>query len=181
MPTLHKYWLSFFLRGVVAIVFGFIALFNPGLGLELLIFIVGLFLMLDGIIALIVGVFGKSFLFVLEGLVGLCLGFGTYFYTPEALTVFVVLVSIWAVVTGLLEIVMAFEIRRHVSGEIWLLLSGLISVIFGFLIFINPSLFAYALGLVIGIYAIMFGVFFIALSLRVKNHRAVVKRRKRRG
>lgn len=180
MPALHKYWLSFFLRGIVALIFGFIAVFNPGLGLELLVLIVGIFLMLDGVIALIVGLFGKSLLFLLEGLVGVALGLGIYLYTQQALTVFVVLVSIWAVVTGLLEIITAFEIRRHVANEIWLLLSGLISVIFGFLIFVNPALFAYALGIVIGIYAIIFGVFFVALSFRIKNYRMVKPRQRRR-
>jgi hypothetical protein len=47
--------------------------------------------------------------------------------------------TIWAIATGLLEIVGAIRPRREIKGELWLMLAGVISVGFGVLASARPG------------------------------------------
>jgi len=82
----------------------------------------------------------------------------------------VLLIGAWAVLTGVLEIIVAIRLRRDWANEIWLLLSGLLSIIFGVLIFRFPGTGALAIAWIIGIYAIVFGVLFVILGFQLRSH-----------
>ena len=65
------------------------------------------------------------------------------------------LIAAWAVLTGILEIVTAIDLRKVIENE-WLLgLSGLASVVFGVILAIRPGAGALALIWLIGGYAIV--------------------------
>jgi uncharacterized membrane protein HdeD (DUF308 family) len=81
------------------------------------------------------------------------------------------LIGIWAIATGLLEVIAGIELRKHVANEIWLLFVGIVSILFGILVFVNPLISGIAITFVLGIYAVMFGVMLIALSQAVKNYK----------
>jgi len=79
------------------------------------------------------------------------------------------LIAGWAIVTGVLEIVAAIQMRKHISGEWLMVLSGLASVVFGVLLVINPGVGALAVVWIIGAYAIVFGILLIALGFRLRG------------
>ena len=56
-----------------------------------------------------------------------------------------------------------------IEGELWMILSGILSVLFGVLVAMNPFSGAFAIGLIIGIYAVMFGIMLIAFSFGLKK------------
>lgn len=170
MRELHKQWKGLLVRGIIAILFGFLAIFSPGLGLQLLVLLFGAFALVDGVVAFFVGLSSKSWAFILEGIVGVLVGLYVFFYTVDAIVVFLLLIAIWAFVTGIIEIIAAIELRKYVANEIWLVCVGIISVLFGVLVFVNPVVSAVAIAFVIGVYAVLFGVFLVALSFRVKDY-----------
>lgn len=181
MKELHNQWKGILVRGIIAIIFGIIAIFSPALGLELLVLLFGAFALVDGIVAFFVGFSSKSWLFVLEGIVGILVGLFVFFNTVSAIVLFLLLIAIWAVVTGLVEIIAAVELRKHIANEIWLFCVGIISVLFGIMVFVNPIISGVAIAFVIGVYAVFFGVFLIALAFRVKDYspaRSSSKRKK---
>ena len=75
------------------------------------------------------------------------------------------------------EIIAAIELRRHIVDEIWLLMLGIISILFGIVIFVNPLISAIAISVVIGVYAILFGIFLAALAITVKPYTSKSRRR----
>src|SRR5258708_6148807 len=75
-------------------------------------------------------------------------------------------------IAGIAEIVQAVELRRIIRNEWLLVLSGIASVIFGILLFLFPGAGALEVVWLIGIYAIIFGILFIALSLRLYSARS---------
>ena len=80
-------------------------------------------------------------------------------------------IAIWAILTGVLEVVMAISLRREIENE-WLMgLEGALSVLFGVVLAVLPGVGLLSLVWLIGIYAIVFGVALIVLSFRVRNHR----------
>lgn len=176
MKDLHKHWKSIFARGIISIIFGLIALFLPALGFELLVLYFGAFALIDGLIAFLVGLHANSAILIFEGIVGIIIGTYIFFFTVQALVIFLVLVAVWAMGSGILEIIAGVELRRHIKDEIWLLFVGVVSIIFGFFVFINPIISALAITFVIGIYAIIFGTFLTALAYRVKGNKPSSKR-----
>jgi uncharacterized membrane protein HdeD (DUF308 family) len=80
----------------------------------------------------------------------------------------VVLIAAWALVTGILEIVAAVRLRKVIRGEWLLALTGVASILLGALLIAMPLTGALALALLMGAYALVFGVLLIALAFRLR-------------
>jgi uncharacterized membrane protein HdeD (DUF308 family) len=81
----------------------------------------------------------------------------------------VYLISGWALVTGILEIVAGLRLRRYVAGEWLLTVSGIASIILGFLMVIIPLTGAITIAYWVGLYAFLFGALLIALGFRLRT------------
>lgn len=137
----------------------------------------GAFALVDGAFALVAGIAGAAktenwWWLLLEGAFGVLIGILTLVQPAAMGAAWLLLIAAWALVTGIFEIVTAIRLRKVIEGEFWMILSGLFSVIFGILVFISPRSGAFAVGLITGIYALMFGVTLIMFAFRLKKHRA---------
>ena len=172
---LARTWWMFLIRGVLALIFGVVAILSPATAFISLVLIFGAFAFVDGVFALIAGITAKSenwLWLILEGVIGLFIGVVTLIQPVAMGEAWLILIAVWAIVTGIFEVVTAIRIRKLIEGEFWMILSGLISFAFGVLVLLNPMSGAVAVGFIIGIYAVMFGATLIALSLRLRRHAA---------
>jgi uncharacterized membrane protein HdeD (DUF308 family) len=83
----------------------------------------------------------------------------------------VMLIGAWAIMHGIFEIAGALRLRREIDGEWMLILGGFVSVLFGVAALVFPAEAAVALIWVVAVYAILFGIFMIALAIRFKGLR----------
>ncbi len=172
---LARNWWMFLIRGVLALIFGVVAILFPATAFISLVLIFGAFAFVDGVFALIAGITAKSenwLWLILEGVIGIFIGVLTLVQPAAMGEAWLILIAVWAIVTGIFEVVTAIRIRKLIEGEFWMILSGVISFAFGVLVLVNPMSGAVAIGFIIGIYAVMFGVTLIALSLRLRRHTA---------
>lgn len=110
------------LRGVFALVLGILALIWPGVTFTTMIIFLGAYLFIDGLFAIVGAVGARKTsdnwgLFLLSGLLGVLLGILTLvnpFVTGAAL---IYLVAFWALLAGLLEIILAIRLRKVITGE----------------------------------------------------------------
>jgi len=174
LDVLSRNWWTFAVRGVAAVIFGILALAMPGIALVVLVFLFGAYAFVDGVFALIGAVREAEahnrwahLLFV--GIFGILVGAITFFFWQITAFALLYLVAAWAVVTGILELVGAFELRRHLPGDLWWVLAGLASIAFGVLLILRPLSGALAVVWIIGIYAIVFGGFLIGLAFRLRG------------
>jgi uncharacterized membrane protein HdeD (DUF308 family) len=174
LNLLARRWWLVVLRGVAAIIFGILAITLPGITLATLIILFGAYAFADGIFAVIHAIGGGDeresvWLLLLEGLLGIGVGLITFFEPGLTAIALLFYIAAWNLATGVLEIAAAVHLRKQVSGEFWLLLGGLCSIVFAVILMAYPSAGALALIWVIGIYALLFGVFLLALGFRLRG------------
>lgn len=167
-------WWALVLRGVVAILFGVLALTAPAAGLVALVVMWGVYALVDGVFTLVVAAHSaranRSWgWMLLSGLASIATGVATFAWPGITAMVLLLLIASWAIVTGITEIAAAIELRHQISGEWLLAASGVLSILFGALLFANPGSGALAVVWIIGVYAILLGVLFVVLG--VKLHR----------
>lgn len=174
LGDLRRNWGWIVVRGAVAVLFGVLALAWPGITLAALVIVWGAYALADGVLALIaawrVRDQGRPFWsLVLVGLLGIVAGVLTLWWPAITALVLLMVIAVWAIVTGIFQIVAAIRLRKLIEGE-WLLgLSGLVSVIFGMLMVASPRAGALAVLWIIALYAIAFGVLLIVLGVRLKS------------
>lgn len=175
LQLLARNWWLVVLRGVLAIIFGVMALVWPLPTLEALVILFGAYVLVDGIFELISAISGREeeqwWLGLLEGVLGIAAGILTFLWPNVTGLVLLYFIAAWAILTGVLAIFSAIRLRREIEGEWFLGLSGLLSVIFGVLLFFFPTGGAVAVIWLIGSYAILFGVLLVILGLRLRGWR----------
>jgi uncharacterized membrane protein HdeD (DUF308 family) len=181
IKTISKYWWVFTLRGVIAIAFGLATLLWPALTLGVMVLLFGFFALFEGGLT-IVNSFKKGdekggWTFLLEGLVGLlaCVivllgaSIGSMLWPRVAAVMLVYYIAGWAILSGLFKIITAIRIRTEVEGEWVLGLSGLISILVGLILILRPGTGVLAVAWLIGIFAIILGIFELFLGLKFRE------------
>jgi uncharacterized membrane protein HdeD (DUF308 family) len=172
--VLARNWGWVALRGLVALLFGLLTLFNPGLTLATLVLLFGAYAFVDGIF-MVVGAIAKRadqprwVAWLIGGLIGIAAGIVTFFMPSLTAAALLGVVAAWAILMGVAEIVAAIRLRKVITGEWALVLAGTLAVAFGILLIARPVAGALALVLWIGAYAIIAGVLLITLAFRVRN------------
>lgn len=174
LQTYTRNWWMVLLRGIFAVLFGILAILLPGTALLTLILVFGVFVFFDGILALVAAFRAaehrRNFgLLVIEGILGIIVGLISILRPGSAVQGLVIAIAVWAVLSGISEIVQAVEMRRQITNEWLLILGGIASVVFGVLLFLFPGAGVLTLIWIMGIYAIFFGFTLIGLSLRLRN------------
>ena len=164
--ALQSYRRMFLIRGIIAIVFGVLALvLSPGITLTFLVYLFGAYALISGVAAVATALrYTKEegwALLLVEGILGILAGVVAFVWPGITAFVFLFLIAAWAIVTGIMEIVGAFVLPLG-AGREWLLgLAGVVSIIFGALLVYRPVAGLVALVWLIGIYAIVFGILYI--------------------
>ena len=81
-----------------------------------------------------------------------------------------VLIAAWAIATGIMQVWGAIKLRKEIEGE-WLLgLSGSLSILLGVVLLLQPAAGAVAVVWWIGAFAILMGIAYVGLALRLRKH-----------
>jgi uncharacterized membrane protein HdeD (DUF308 family) len=167
-------WWALLLRGLVAIIFGVLTFVLPMMSLRVLVILFGTFVLVDGMLGVWIAIAGRKeyrdwWALLLWGLVGIGVGILTV-AAPGVTTIALLLfIAVWAVTTGVLEIVIAIRLRRDIEGEWMLIAGGLLSVVFGVLLMVQPEAGALAVIWLIGAYAVSFGLVLVILAIKLRG------------
>lgn len=160
-------------RGILAVVFGVIALLWPGIT-------VGAFVILFAFYAFTAAandavrafssdragpVFGWLLLAVLSAVAGV-----TALTWPGITALAITLwVGAWALVTGAVEVGMAFQGGESAGERTMFALTGLVSVALAFALFVRPDVGAVSLATVFGLFSLIYGASGIVLSFQLRR------------
>lgn len=174
VDVLFRSWWVILLRGIIAIAFGVLSWVWPQISLATLILLFGIYAFADGVLGIwtAAATYKKNeswWVVLLWGLVGIGVGIITLLEPGITALALLFYIAIWAIATGILEIVAAIRLRVEVEGEWLLILSGIASAIFGIMLIAWPGAGALALIWLIGTYAILFGVLISVLAFRIRS------------
>lgn len=173
--NLASHWWILMVQGILAILFGILAVFWPSLTLTVFVYMFGIYILIAGVVGLIQGLLsiGRGKTWILPLLLGLLqLGIGLYLVRHPAVSfgVLILLAGSVFVVYGIFGIVAALADKSGSSTNKTLgVIAGLVSLLAGILLFFQPAAGGTAFVWVIGLFSLISGPIWIALSLDVKS------------
>lgn len=165
-------WWTLAARGALAILFGIVALVWPGITLQVLVVVLGVFLIVDGIFAAVFAInapSGARTPFVIEAITGIGLGLIALVWPDATLLILTLLVGAWALVRGLFTVFGASQLPADRPGKGWVIAGGVLTALFGVLVLLWPISGAFAMAIVAGCYAIAIGILLIVAAWGVRR------------
>lgn len=172
--VLSEKWWVLLLRGLISVAFAVLIWMQPAITLKALIILFGAFAFVDGVLGVWTALSSRKdrnnwWLLMLWGLVGIGIGIITFVAPGVTALALLFYIAIWAIVTGVLEIITAVRLRKEIEGE-WLLgLAGLVSLVFGILLIAHPGAGILAVLWLLAAYALILGVLMIILAFKVRS------------
>jgi len=160
--------------GVIAILFGVLALFWPGLTVGLLIVLFGVFVLVWGIVGLIVSLstISTDKFWWLELIFSLlAVGLAVYLLRNPvaAATIFVFFIGLTFLVRGVVDILEGlFDEKRNGGNRVLGIALGAIGIIAGVITLTYPVTAGLAVVWIIGLYAVLYGSLIIAFAFRAQ-------------
>jgi uncharacterized membrane protein HdeD (DUF308 family) len=167
-------WLTFLINGIIALVIGFLLLFVPQDTILTITRYFGILLLVAGGVLLIVAIRNLRAdqpyaILLIEALAAILIGFLLIFYTRQGLELFVILIGIWALIIGIVQMIISLKLRDKMTNYSLLLVNGFLTAVLGVLLFFNPFATLVILGYVVGILALFVGALLIYFSLKLKG------------
>jgi uncharacterized membrane protein HdeD (DUF308 family) len=168
-------WWAFMLRGVLAAVLGLCALIWPNVSLAVLIALVGIYCLADGAAGLF-GVWraserGSN---LLQALLGVVVGVVLLFWPGASIRTLLVVFGVWALFTGISQIVAARRDDVEGSDRSVMTTIGGIAAAVGVILIVWPGTGVVAISWFIAIVALLLAALLIWLALRLKRLQARV-------
>ena len=172
--ALDRTWWLPVLRGVVLLILGMLMLVQPLWSVTALVWIFGIFAILDGLIAIAQWFANRkepgSGWFLLSGVIGLAIGVIVVVWTPETAQVLFYLIAGWVLILGILGIIAAVVLyRARDFGWYWVLTFGLVNFLFGLLLLTHPQTVVKVVVVLLGLFAFVGGVVLVVSGFATKH------------
>ena len=178
-----RIWKLLALRGAVAIVFAFVLLVWPDIGLRAMVTVVGAFAIASGFTsgvaayALPAAAKKQRVWLALNSLVGLVVGTAVLVWPDLSATALLYAIAIWAIAEGAIELVAAIVLPLSGTRAVLLAVNGIVLAAFGVVMFVEPGDGAIALLALVAAFALVRGTFDVALAVELRRVLGDLKKR----
>lgn len=173
--TARQVWYWPVLRGVLAIIFGIVALSWPDKTAAVIIWVVGIFAVVDGVVEIVEGIRRRgtgngTAVLVTMGVLSLAVGVVLLVWPGKTAIVLTWIVGFWAVVYGLFQTVASLDLRKVPgSGWGWGVVAGLLGIVFGLLVLLNVNAGLVSIVWLLALFAIVWGVMLVAFGFQIRS------------
>jgi uncharacterized membrane protein HdeD (DUF308 family) len=175
MKTLfQKNWWFLTLNGVLLIIFGLLAVFNPKTTIENLMKFFGIVIIIAGVIFIILGSISskekkKNILLLAAGILNVILGILIMVFPESTLQITMRLIGIWAILVGLYQLISYLGMSKEQRSNSLYLLSCFFSIILGLIMIFVPLTTAAFITILIGLFALAAGIFLLMASFGIRK------------
>ena len=164
---------SLIARGFLALAVGIIALAWPGVTVFALVVLFAVYAFiaagLQAMRAFSSAKAGPVIGHLLLALVDIAAGVVALTWPGPTALVLVLIVGIWAIIAGLVEIAAAFQAGEQAGTRALFVLGGLVSVAFGVVLCARPHMGAIALALLFGLFNLIAGIWMIVQGIELRR------------
>lgn len=173
MENIGLDWRWVLTRGILGISFGILVLLFPAAALWSVSVLFAFYVAVDGVMALTASwaarnESGWGFL-LFEGIIGIVAGCVAIVFPGVALMTMILLMSAWALGSGVAKLYGAFTHRDRFASPMLLGLAGLVAVVFSVFMLLWPIGGAVVLLTTLAVYSFVFGCFLTAWSFRLRQ------------
>ncbi len=170
-------WWYFLLRGLFLIIAGAFLVFKPGMSAAAFTQVIGAFMLVDGLLAIVSGFTGNTetrLWTILRGILVALIGW-IVFSRPALVAGFAVstllyIIAAIVLIGGILEVLAALKGKKSSSKQPSLL-GGALLIAFGLLLLFAPMAFGLLIVRIIGGVAILIGIILLFLALKTRKLR----------
>lgn len=170
---LSRNWWVLLLLGLLAIMFGLLALLSPLGAAAMLTLWLGVLAIAEGVVVLAGAIRGSAPVSrgwaVFYALVSLAFGIMATLDPLNMAGTLLLLVAVWLAISGIYRIVFAIRVRKRARHEWLLILSGLLAVLMGVLFALYPLSGLVVTTLWIGASALIYGVLQVVAAFRLRR------------
>jgi uncharacterized membrane protein HdeD (DUF308 family) len=160
------------IRGIVAVLFGILVILWPGPTVVALVFLFGIYAIIDGVTSIVQYIRHKesrSAWQIVGGIVSVLAGIVALVWPDITALVLAIVIGVWAVILGVSQIALAFEVKKTVRRWWLWLVTGIVTTLFGLLIVIFPGAGILSLLGLLSAFAIVTGALLIASGIELRR------------
>ena len=179
---LARTWKMIAANGVAAILFGFVLVLWPDIGLTTIVAVVAVYALVRGVLSGIAA-FSVPLLrnerawLVLEAVIGTAIGVVLIVWNDISAKALLYVVAGWALAIGILMLITALELPMSGGRRLLLALNGLVAGAFGAVMFAEPDVGAVAVVALIAAFFIVVGVMHVGFALDLRSIASDVRSR----
>ena len=187
---IDKHWFVFIIRGAMAAIFGFLALFSTNTELEIVNSVIVVFLLLMGIIDSISALYASLkkhgwFNSVIDALIDVAAALALLFFAKDSLVNTLIIIAVYTIVSGLIDIFHGFLSTVDPTDRFIRVLAGIVGCVMGAVILnageFELMTFVRFFGvymLVVGVTSLVYGVHNRSQDIEDRVARSEAKRKK---
>jgi len=184
--TLHRVWIEILIAGLSAFLFGVAILAFSAMPLFTLIWAFAFYMFIKGL-SLSIGA-GRTkrkesyWHFLLAyGIVNMVTGIVSANYPNLTILILGFIVSVNLLFSGILQLIMAFHLRKEIPREGWLIVSGGITLTAGVYIYIIPRVSSTTILFLIAVASLVLSVYLVLLSIAARNWNSSIEETRERA
>ncbi|MFZ2529823.1 MAG: HdeD family acid-resistance protein [Rhodococcus sp. (in: high G+C Gram-positive bacteria)] len=168
-------WWIVLIRGILAVLFGIVALIWPDITVWALVVVFGIYAIVDGIVLGIHAVRDRTSLdgwgwWLATAVISILAGIVALVWPGATALVLLYIIAFYAIFFGIAGAVGALRFRKvPESGWMWSFVAGILAIVFGIVLLIFPGSGITGLIWLLGLYAILFGILLIAVAFQARK------------
>ena len=169
-------------NGVAAILFGFVLVLWPDIGLTTIVAVVAVYALVRGVLSGMAAFSAplpqaERRWLTLEAVAGTAIGIALLVWNDISAKALLYVVAAWAIAIGILMLAAAIQLPLSGGQRLLLALNGLVAGAFGAVMFIEPDAGAVAIVALIAAFMIVIGVMQVGFALELRKLAADVRDR----
>jgi uncharacterized membrane protein HdeD (DUF308 family) len=179
---LARAWKLIAANGIAAILFGFVLVLWPEIGLTTIVTVVAVYALVRGVLSGIAAftvplLRNERAWLVLEAIIGTAIGVALLVWNDISAKALLYVVASWAIAIGILMLIAALGLPMSGGRRLLLALNGFVAGAFGAVMFIEPDVGAIAIVALIAAFFIVIGVMHVGFALDLRSIAADVRSR----
>lgn len=170
----HNYRTPLLINGILAILFGLFAIFVPTETSLTVVKYFGAVLIIGGVFGLInaIQLMKKKYEYVstlVSSIISILLGLFIVIYTHKSLELFAIIMGIWALILGLVQLFIALKLPLAGNNKNVFIFNSIITLLFGLILLFNPFGSMVALVILVGVMALIAGLILVYFSFVINK------------